>query len=70
MAAAAYEEIIDPRTSVERRAHLSTALLRYCERDTEAMLRLLLRLNPALSQRVESTRQGRRAERRSAARRG
>ncbi len=40
MAALAYEELRDPRTSVRRAAELRANLLAYCERDTEAMLEL------------------------------
>jgi len=39
-AEAAFVEMIDAATAVERAAELRTALLRYCELDTEAMVRL------------------------------
>jgi hypothetical protein len=40
-AEAAYGEATDPRTSGERRQQLREQLLRYCERDTLAMVRLV-----------------------------
>lgn len=46
MAASAFIEIIDPETTIARRASLSTALLKYCERDTEGLARLFLRFAP------------------------
>jgi hypothetical protein len=35
-----YFEMIDPATPAERRRLLESALLKYCERDTLAMVRL------------------------------
>lgn len=43
-ASVAYMEIIAPETSDDRRRHLRANLLRYCGRDTEAMVRLVERL--------------------------
>lgn len=43
-ASVAYVEIIDPGTSDDRRKRLRHALLSYCRRDTEAMVRLVERL--------------------------
>ena len=40
MASAAFAEIVDEKTSPERRESLQENLLLYCERDTEAMVRL------------------------------
>jgi hypothetical protein len=45
VAAAAYMEILRPTTTTERRMELSTALLAYCRLDTEAMLKLYLKLD-------------------------
>jgi len=39
-ASAAYAEMIRPETSPERRKSLRESLLAYCQRDTEAMVRL------------------------------
>ena len=44
LASLAYFEIIDSKTSAEKRKELRTNLLKYCERDTEAMVRLVERL--------------------------
>lgn len=52
-AAAAYKEILDPATPPERRAELAADLRAYCARDTEALLRLLLRIHPSLAQKVK-----------------
>jgi len=41
LAQAAYEEIIAPATSADRRETIRRNLLRYCERDTLAMVRLV-----------------------------
>jgi len=46
-AVAAYEEIIDSRTSGERKAVLVHDLKRYCQRDTEAMVALVRFLGSA-----------------------
>ena len=40
LASTAYAEIVDPDTKQERRDHLRECLLDYCERDTEAEVRL------------------------------
>ena len=40
LASAAYAEMIRPETTPERRSSLRQDLLAYCERDTEAMVRL------------------------------
>ncbi len=40
LASIAYAEIVDPDTKQERRDHLRKCLLDYCERDTEAEVRL------------------------------
>jgi len=40
-AIAAYEEIVDPRTESGRRQQLVEDILRYCKRDTEAMVALV-----------------------------
>jgi len=40
MAQEAFEEIMQPETSPERRQQLHNALLLYCERDTLAMVRI------------------------------
>lgn len=40
LASVAYAEIVDPDTKQERRDHLRKCLLDYCERDTEAEVRL------------------------------
>jgi hypothetical protein len=44
LASLAYLEIISPKTTLDRCAKLRTNLLKYCERDTEAMVRLVERL--------------------------
>ncbi len=41
LASAAYAEMVRPETSPERRSMLRGSLLAYCERDTEAMFRLV-----------------------------
>jgi len=49
LASTAYAEIVNPDTKQERRDHLRKCLLDYCERDTEAEVRLyqtLLRQEP------------------------
>ena len=40
LASAAYAEIVSPHTTPDRRDFLKESLLAYCERDTEAMVRL------------------------------
>jgi hypothetical protein len=48
-AVSAYEEIIEPGTSPERKAALVQDLKRYCRRDTEAMIAVVKRLGSAQS---------------------
>jgi len=43
-AATAFVEMLDPETRGPRRLELERALRAYCARDTEAMVRLFLRL--------------------------
>ena len=44
LASLAYFEIIDSRTALQRRVELRNNLMKYCERDTEAMVRLVQKL--------------------------
>lgn len=67
-AAGAFAEIIREDTPIERRAELSTDLLKYCERDTEALARIYLSLQAKLRERrapekVSTARSGRRRTR-------
>jgi hypothetical protein len=59
MVEAIYFEMVDPGTAVERRMELQTALLRYCERDTLALVRLVEHFGrdpcPATERAVRST---------------
>ena len=55
-AVSAYEEIIEPGTSPERKAALVQDLKRYCRRDTEAMIAVVRRLGSARSALETSTR--------------
>lgn len=50
-AAGVFAEIMRPSTSASRRIFLSNALLRYCERDTEALLRIFLALQEEIQHR-------------------
>ena len=40
MAMESFAELMRPETTIERREHLQAALLKYCERDTWAMVRI------------------------------
>lgn len=53
LAAGAFAEIIREDTPMERRAELSTDLLKYCERDTEALARIYLAILAELRRRRE-----------------
>lgn len=63
VAAAVYAEIIDPATPPARRAMLARELLKYCERDTEAMLVLFVNLHPEWSQKMEAWKKGKKRQR-------
>ena len=52
LASTAYAEIVNPDTKQERRDHLRKCLLDYCERDTEAEVRLYQTLALPRSQRL------------------
>ena len=41
MAQEAYKEAINPYTSVKRKGHLEEEMLKYCKRDTWAMVKII-----------------------------
>lgn len=66
VAASVYAEIIDPETPPARRAMLARNLLKYCERDTEAMLVLFTNLHPEWVQKMEAWKKGEKKRRQRA----